>query len=164
MKDRPVDNNDKEPLDELGPGLRRVVERIVRESPPEGLTERILSGLRRQETVRPQDRQQFIEPSWNRRGVRWNFAGAAAIAVTACVLVLLAVSVFTRREPTAPVAQPTQAASTQDLPTALAYHNAMAQSPEALDAMLTRHARQVLRSEPNVDLPHAFPYLLRQMP
>jgi len=79
-------------------------------------------------------------------------------------LAFCAISLFLLRVPTPVVAPQMQTAITQDLPTAWAYHKAIGQSPEAVDAMLARHAQQILRPEPKSLQAHTFPYSLQLMP
>jgi hypothetical protein len=164
MKTHRTDQDDGSPLNELSPELRRIVEGIVRKSPPDRLAQRILSGIPRPEKATPVDRRQPLGPRRQRRVVRWNVAKATAMGVTACTLVVLAVSVLFWRVPKTLVVPQTPTATAQDLPTAWAYHEAMAESPEAVDSLLARHARQVLCPE-RASIPAcAFPHSLRQMP
>jgi hypothetical protein len=147
-------------FDELSPEMRRVVEGIARESPPHELSQQILESVRRQKPTRAALRPHSIE----RRATRWNFAAATAVAVAVCVLVLFSVSLFVARVPNVAVVPQMQTAVAQDLPTAWAYHRAIGQSPEAIDALLARHARQVLCPEPSVSRAYVFPYSSQQMP
>jgi hypothetical protein len=164
MKTHRTDQDDRSPLNELSPELRRIVEGIVRRSPPDKLAQRILSGIPRPEKATTADRPQPLGRWRQRRVVRWNVGEATAIGVTACTLVVLAVSVLFWRVPKTVVVPQTPAATRQELPTAWAYHAAMAQSPEAVDTLLTRHARQVLCPEPELLRAHAFAYSSQQMP
>jgi hypothetical protein len=164
MRDQQADRTDESPFDELSPELRQVVEGIVSEKLPDGLSQRILSGIRRDATT-PRKRHDFgvAQLRGNRRIMHRDYARALAIGVTACLLVLCCFSLFVRRVQNSPVVPRTQTATAQDLPTAWAYHEAMSQSPEAVDALLTRHARQVLCPEPGSGRSHVFS-LIQQEP
>jgi hypothetical protein len=161
MKRQHADQNDACPLDELRPELRRVVERIAREMPPEGLMQRVLDGVRRQEPLDPDMRPRPLEHRQGRRTIPWNFATTSAVGVAVCTLMLLAVSLSHLRVPNPEAVPQMPMAVHQDLPTAWAYHKAITESPEAVDALLARHARQMLRPEPNSFPAHAYPYALQ---
>jgi hypothetical protein len=157
MNNRFAKSNHREPLEELSPRLRRIVEGIVQEMPPEQLTRRTLQGVRRKTVKAADDRPRPLEHRRQRRAIGRSFAAATAISVTVCTLMLFAASLFVSRTPRPEVAPPVQGAVSLDLPTAWAYHKAMSQSPEAVDVLLARHAEQVLRPEPHPLQAHAFP-------
>jgi hypothetical protein len=155
--------NDNCPLDELGLDLRPIVERIVRKEPPRELTQRVLERVKRQETLTLGSGGRTCAPG-RRAIIRWRFASAAALGVTACTLLLLCASLFVGRRPDDVAVPPTQAAAAPDLPTAWAYHRAIAQSPEAVDSLLARHAQHILCAEPRMLQAHAFPSSFQSTP
>lgn len=160
MKSQEANQRDGRPLSELSPELRRVVGGIVQETPPEGLMQRILEGVRRQKATEASEQRRPLERRRQRRSMSWSFSGATAIAVAVCALASFAVSLFILRVPNHAVVPQMQVAVSQDLPTVWAYHKAIGESPEAIDQLLARHARQILRPEPNA----TYPYSLHPMP
>lgn len=146
MVSRPEPNDDP-PLDELSPGLRKAVDAVLRDGPPEELTRRCLDAARRRRPAkagRPARRAVYL----------------VAFAAAACVAAALLVWQFRgggpgrepiARPPSAPqkVPSPEQPVDTpQPSPTWWAYHQAARQSPEALEALLDEHADQLALSGP----------------
>jgi len=164
MKNQHTDQNDACPLDELSPELRPVVERIAQETLPDGLVQRVLNGVLRQEATDPDGRPRPLERRRGRQTMPWSFAAAAAIGVATCSMILFAVFSFVLRVPNPEVVPQMPMAVNQDLPTAWAYHKAIAQSPEAIDALLAYHSDQVLPPEPKLFRVQIFPYPLQPMP
>jgi hypothetical protein len=138
-------NSGRPPLEELSPALRDAVESVLNDPMPEELTGRVLVAARRRVT------RSTRLPT--RRITSWAvLATAASIA-----LIALAMHFHAGRTPNGPLVQSPQppvmrkdvpAASPNDLPTAWAYTQAARQSPEALDALLDRHARQSISANP----------------
>jgi hypothetical protein len=147
MTNQHANHNKARPLDELSPDLRQAIEGLLQEPPPEGLMQRALDLARRQATTEPSRRPRPADRWREHRAKPWSFATAASIAIAACTLVLLLLSSFVSRMPDCKVIPQMPAAIGQDLPTAWAYHRAIAQSPEAMDSLLARHARRILRPE-----------------
>jgi hypothetical protein len=164
MTNQHANHDNARPLDELSPELRQAVERLLQESPPEALMQRALDLARRQATTEPSRRPRPVDRRPQRRARPWSFATAASIAIAACTLVLISLSSFVLRMPDSKVIPQMPAAIGQDLPTAWAYHRAIAQSPEAMDSLLARHAREMLRPEAKPFLAQTFPNLLQPMP
>jgi hypothetical protein len=164
MKNQHSDQNNACPLDELSPELRPVVEGIVRGMPPEGLMQWVLDGVRRQEPPDSDERPRPLEHRRQRQATPWNFATAAAIGVAVCTMIFFAVSSSLLPVPNPEAIPQTPMALNQDLPTVWAYHRALAESPEAMDALLARHARQILCPASRPFLTHTFPNLLQPMP
>ena len=134
--------------------------------PPEGLMQRVLDGVRRQSGT---DAGRAAATSRTSPGT------AASHAMELCPLrrqsawrhahmILLAVSSFLLRVPNPEVVPQMPMAIGQDLPTAWAYHKAIAQSPEAIDALLARHAQDMLCPEPKLFRAHTFSDPLQPMP
>lgn len=129
--------------DDLSPALRRAVENVIAEEPPDGAMRRTLNHLRLQ---RPVDRS-----TWPRFG-----AVAAALAVAAGIAFLLVIGgPWTDHSGQGPrvvihtdVQPPLQPRT--DLPTLWAYHRAAQASLDEVDELLDRHAARVLalNSEP----------------
>jgi len=164
MDENPLDRDRAFPLDDLSPALRRAVERVLREPMPENLAERALAAARRVEAQPPQPRGLAL-----RRGPRT----AWPVLALAASIGLVAVLVWSRWGgqpdpnvvqapsnanpgvpqpvllPEPPPVSPGPVALPGDrLPTLWAYRQAAGQSPEALDALLDRDARWMLRPEP----------------
>ena len=144
----PEEDRDR-PLDELAPALRGAVERIVSDSPPEDLSQRIIEGLRHH------------EPPAVRHKAR-RLAVYVALAAAACLGGVLLVRQFRPvdvnegqfTEDEAPV-DPAESeepklelAADSFPPTLWAYHQAARQSPEDLDSLLDQHAEQLALSVP----------------
>ncbi len=138
-------NRDRPPLEELSPELRGAVERVLSDPVPDDFTRRALEGARGRV---PRARQKFA-----RRNLVWVLLGTAA-SIGAIVLVLWLRGGRAREEQAVKVpasraaARDVPAAAAGYLPTAWAYDRAARQSPEALDALLDRHARQALAADP----------------
>jgi hypothetical protein len=164
MKNQHADQNDACPLDELSPELRQIVAGIAREMPPEELMQRVLDGMRRQEPTEAGEWPQPLERRQGRRSITWSFSAASALVVAVCTMILVAVSSSHLRIPVPEVVLQMPMAVNQDLPTAWAYHKAIAESPQAMDALLARHARQLLCPEARPMLAQTFPNLLQPMP
>jgi hypothetical protein len=164
MTNQHANQNRARPLDELSPDLRQAVERLIQESPPEGLMQRALDRARRQAATEPSRRPRPADRRPQRLARPWNFATAASIAIVACTLLLISLSSFVLRMPNPKVISQMPAAIGQDLPTAWAYHRAIAQSPEAVDSLLAHHARKLLCPEASRFLVQAFPNSLQPMP
>jgi hypothetical protein len=164
MRDQHAHQDAAYPLNELSPELRQAVEGLIAEPPPEGLMQRALDLARRQVTAEPSQRPRPPDRRLPRRPRPWNAANVASIAMAACTLVLLLFSPFVLRMPCSKVIPQMPAAIGQDLPTAWAYHRAIAQSSEAMDSLLARHARDMLRPEAKPFLVQAFPNSLQPMP
>lgn len=143
-----TDRNDGYPRDELRPELRRVVDGIARETPPQDLIERALDKARRRVASEAAQRPGFLDGRRMRRFVLWNLVVAASVGAVALALVLRPIPWFQPNAPPPVVLPPPQVAAAPDLPTAWAYHQALGQSPEALEALLDRHAKQSLSAEP----------------
>jgi hypothetical protein len=155
-------SNDGLPLDDLSPELRRAVEVIVHNKPPEGLTEQILRELQRQGATTANARPRSYERRRARRIAAWGLVAASAIAMFP--LLFHARSFFQPDMPKPALHPSAQLAIDGDLPTAWAYHRAIGQSSEAPEALLDRHARHSLRSEPNLSRMHVFLYSSQPMP
>jgi hypothetical protein len=164
MTNQHANHDNARPLDELTPELRQAVERLVQKSLPEELMQRALDRARRQTMTEPNRRPRPVDRRRVRWARPWSFANTASIAIAACTLVLISLSSFVLRMPDAKVIPRMPAAIGQDLPTAWAYHRAIAQSPEAMDSLLSRHARELLRPEAKPFLVQTFPNLLQPMP
>jgi hypothetical protein len=157
MTSQHANHDNARPLHELSPELRQAVERLIQEPPPEGLMQRALDRARRQATTEPSRRPRPVDRRPQRRARPWSFATAASIAIAACTLVLISLSSPVLRMPNPKVIPQMPVAISQDLPTAWAYHRAIAQSPEAMDALLARHARELLRPEAKHCMAQVFP-------
>jgi hypothetical protein len=148
MDENRLDRARTGPPDDLSTALRRAVEEIVRNPPPEDVTNRALAAARQIGVRRPEAEG----PALRRRPrVAWRVLAVAAS------IGLVAVLVWGRRgaPPDAevvkagpPAQQRIDAPPGDRLPTLWAYRQAAGQSAEALDAMLDRDARWVLRPEP----------------
>ena len=163
MADRNVGRSGGRPRDELGDELRRISEGIVRDTPPEDLVQRALAKARTAVAAASESRPRVRARRRSRRAMFWSTV--AAVSVGAAVLAW-----FHRPIPPLPIDQPTIAALPQtpqtipqDLPTAWAYRQALAESPEAMEALLDHHAKQTLRPEPQSFQVSAFPYLSQPM-
>lgn len=150
MNDQQINPNNRRPLEELDPELRRIVEAIIQETPSDTLTQRVLQTVRGRTATDQAGQPRPVELRQKRRATPRYYAAATAIIVTACAATLLTVALFVPNSRTPEGGSPTQTPVCQDLPTAWAYHKAIAESPEAIDALLTRHAKQVLRPEPTL--------------
>lgn len=140
MSEKPYPRDDDGPLDELSPRLRKVVEEIAAEQPPEDLGHQTLSRLRGQgpPTIRSRTRQITIYAGW---------AVAAGVLLAVSVWLLLpnpaepdgptVVSVEPRREPAETTA-----------PNWWSFHQAARRSPEELEALLDRHTHRMALSSP----------------
>ena len=136
------------PSDELGPELLEAVHAVLRHEPPTDWAEESLERLR-----------QRGRPSPPRKSLR--VAVRIVLAVAACVVVVLLVGrswladnspetvddASERRKGT-PMLPPSDLTG----PTLWAYREAAQQSPEALDELLDRHARQLLRPSSEAEL------------
>jgi hypothetical protein len=129
-------NADQRHTGELGPELRKALEDVLGQSPPEDLMRRTLDGLRQ--------RRPSVARA-NRR--RHSLLSALAVAVSIAVLVLVARHRNGGNREVRPdpprefVARPVDR-----LPTYWAYHRASLDSPEALEKLLDRHASELLVS------------------
>lgn len=132
------DNAGRHPADELGPELRRAVEGVLGDAPPEDLMRRTLDGLRRR------------RPRAARPNRRRHLGVAAALAIAASIAVLVLVGPSRdgggRREQIPPPQQ-FAADRADQLPTLWAYHRASRISPEALEELLDEHAGRILVSD-----------------
>ena len=140
-----AENSGRPPLEELSPGLRDAVECVLSDPMPEELTSRALEAARHRVT---RD---------TRKARRRITSGALLATAVSIALIALAVHFQTGRtrdgqavvSPRPPVIrEEILPASAKDLPTAWAYTQAARQSPEALDALLDRHARQSISADP----------------
>jgi hypothetical protein len=131
-------------LDELGPRLREAVERVRGDAAPEDLAQRALDATRRRLAQHPHRAR--------RRILFWlTPAAAAAVVLAALTMYFRAGSPESPPVPSQPlqvVHEDVSAAVADELPTAWAYQCAARQSPEALDALLDRHARQLIAADP----------------
>jgi hypothetical protein len=147
MDENRVDPAGTGPLEDLSPGLRRAVEGVLRDPPPEDVTSRALAAARqvpvlRAEAAGPTLRRR-LRPAWR-------------VLAVAASIGLAAMLVWGRRgappgpevAEKGPPAQQREAPPGDRLPTLWAYRQAAEESPEALGAMLDRDARWVLRPEP----------------
>jgi hypothetical protein len=135
-----------ETKDELAPELREAVKAVLHDEPPREWAAETLDKLRRHSS-RPAPRQL-------RRTATW-----IALAAAAC---FLAVVVLHRTEsPDGGREVVREAPGRQDeaielahgdAPTLWVYRQAARQSPEALDALLDKHAGQLLRPSSDVEL------------
>lgn len=137
MVARIPENADRCPSDELAPELRRAVEEVLGQSPPEDLMRRTLDDLRR-----PTPRA--ARPGRRRRTL------IRALAVALCIAMLVLVGRHRnggdgQNGPAPPGEIVRQPADT--LPTLWAYHRASRDSPEALEELLDQHAGQLLVTE-----------------
>jgi hypothetical protein len=136
------------PNDELGPELREAVEAVLDDDPPTDWAEDTLESLR-QRTPR-------TGPRPSRRLAAWIALAAAASILVAVLwtsprIVNNAPDVVGQpsgRLETTPALEQSDAAQ----PTLWNYQQAARQSPEALDALLDKHARQLLRPSTEAEL------------
>ena len=157
MADRGTHRSGRHPRDELCPELRRAVEGIVQEPPPEDLMLRALERARRQVAMHAEGELGPPGRRRVRRAVFWSLVAAASLGVVVLNWLNRPSASFPPHQPT-PVALPQrQMTIAPDLPTAWAYHEVLGQSPEALELMLDRHARQTLRPEPQSFQANTFP-------
>ena len=148
MDENRIDHDRTSPSDELGPALRRAVDAVLREPMPEGLTDRSLTAARRLQTPCPEPQ---TPPSRRRQVVAWR-----VLALAASIGLVAALVWWRWGGPPGPEVvengplppQPIEAPTGERLPTLWAYRQAAGQSPQALDAMLDRDARWMLRPEP----------------
>ncbi len=142
MATSPPGGRDHRPTDELGNELRRAVEDILGDEPPEDLMRRTLDRVRAQ------------KPTVGRTMKRWFGLAGALAAAAACVAVLALVwqprTVERRHPEQGPWRSIAQAPVDADdrLPTLWAYRQASLDSPEALNAMLDKHAARLLPADP----------------
>jgi hypothetical protein len=157
MDENRVDPTGADPLEDLSPGLRRAVEGVLRDPPPEDVTSRALAAARQVPVLRPE----AASPTLRRRPrPAWR-----VLAVAASIGLVAGLAWWHWRGPSdgqVATKPPSPAApgdvrpippgpgtpSGDRLPTLWAYRQAAEESPEALDAMLERDARWVLRPEP----------------
>ena len=146
-------NADPRPRDDLAPELRRAVQDVLDQSPPEDLMRRTLDGLRRRRpgTVRTNRRRHPL---------------LSALAVAVCIAVLVLVGRYRnggdgQNRPVPPKEITLQ--PTDSLPTVWAYHRASHDSPEALEKLLDEHAGRLLVTEPKSFSMGAFPGLALEM-
>ena len=153
LADKKGSNGDL-PIDDLSPRLREAVQRIVRRPAPEGLMRQTIQRLRE------------LRPAASRVARR---RVAAMVALAAAAGIAGAVLLWQFRDrgngrpqwaqeppprPPIPVAQEretvteTPARWLDPMPTLWAYHQAARQAPEALDALLERHADQLTVEDP----------------
>lgn len=137
MVARKPENADRCPSDELAPELRRAVEEVLGQSPPEDLMRRTLDDLR-------QRRARAARPSRRRRVL----IRVLALALSIAMLVLVGRHRNGGDGQNGP-APPEEIAlqPTDTLPTLWAYHRASHNSPEALDELLDQHAGRLLVTE-----------------
>jgi hypothetical protein len=161
MDESRFDPDSVRPMDELSPALRWAVEQVLREPMPEDLAERSLGAARRLQEPRPEPPR---PSSRGRQAMTWRVLAVAAS------IGLVAVLVWWRwagapgpevgnhsptppgrsqeplePQPIPPTPEPTPL---ERPPTLWAYRQAAGRSAEALDALLDRDARWVLRPEP----------------
>jgi hypothetical protein len=131
-------NNGRHPLEELSPGLRNAVGRVLNDPMPEELTSRALASVRHRVGQCPRKARCRIL-CWTGSAI------AASIAVMALVAYGRAAQTVDGRSARMPVLPPAgediAAAFDDNLPTVWAYTKA-AQSPDGLDALLDRQWRQ----------------------
>ncbi len=155
----PEDNS--RPHAELGPELRQAVESVLHEDPPADWSDDMLDRLRQ--------RSPRTAPRKSRPIVIW-----IALVAAACLIVFVMLNrsgVENGDRETAnndaesqDVPEPREVQPiVEDIlpaPTLLAYQMAARQSPEALDALLDRHAGQLLRPSPESELADVMTELL----
>ncbi len=129
-------NSTRHASQELSPGLRAAVERILNDPLPEDLTPRVL------EAVRCKIRQ--CPPRSRCRVMTWSgLAIAASVVVMAMAAYGHVLRTVDGRSVKPPASgQDVTAAFSDDLPTLWAYSRAAHESPEALDKLLDRQERQ----------------------
>jgi hypothetical protein len=164
MNENRIDRDRTAPLDDLSPALRRAVDAVLREPMPEGLTDRSLAAARRLQTLCPEPQ---TPPSRRRQVTAWRVLALAASIGLVALLVWgrwggppgpnvakksTTPSETREGDPFTPdpgaILPVPEAPPVDRLPTMWAYRQAAGQSPQALDAMLDRDARWVLRPEP----------------
>jgi hypothetical protein len=155
MSSREAQRSDVNPLDELSPELRRAVERIVQEAPPEALMERALEAARRQQATEPDVQPRSIERRQLRRALPWGLVAAAAIGA---VLLFRPASLFHSSMPGSVVVPQVQTLIAENPPTVWTYRKALGQSPEMLEALLDFHTQRAVHPEPQSLHAYAFPY------
>ena len=130
MDENRVDPAGTDPLEDLSPGLRRAVEGVLRDPPPEDVTSRALAAARRIPVLRPEaagpNLRRRPRPAWR------------VLAVAASIGLVAGLAWWHWRGPSdGQVATKPPGAETPSgdrLPTLWAYRQAAEQSPEALEA------------------------------
>jgi hypothetical protein len=158
MDENRLDRAGTGPLDDLSPALRRAVEGVLRDPPPEDVTSRALAAARQIGVPRPEADGPTLR--WHPRAAWRVLAVAASIGLIAAlvwwhwggppdrhVVVNPPPSPIGPGNPQ-PIPQGPEAPQGHRLPTMWAYRQAARQSAEALDAMLAQDARWVLHPEP----------------
>jgi hypothetical protein len=142
-------------LDELSPALRNAVGSVLRDPMPHDLARGALEQVQRRLAIGEGHHAGSIagHRRSRRRVMFW------ALLATSISIGLIALAVLARfagtKAPEVVIAPRQQivipAAPTvpdDNVPTAWAYHEALRQSPEAVDALLDRHARHSLSGDP----------------
>jgi hypothetical protein len=143
MTEEPKPNEANDPQEPLSPALCDAVAEILARPVPEELSRRVLEAVRQQ--VPPKTRRPI-----GRLALVALLATAASIGVA-----LLGWRLLGSRAP-GPIPGPSgppavahdPAVPVAPLPTLWAYQQAAKESPEALESLLDRHARQLLPPEP----------------
>jgi hypothetical protein len=148
MAKRHADRDIEKSLDELGPELRKAARAVASDAPPKDLLERAVAAARRVAMPGVQPRPQAPHARRRHRWVGWSTVGCASVAAVASAWFFAPGFKTGPVPPTEIVAPALPPASRRELPTAWAYHEALCRSPEDLDALLDRHARQSLRPDP----------------
>jgi len=152
MDERRLDRRGGGLPDDLGPALRRAVEGVLRDPPPEGLTARALAAARQVESSHSTAARPAL--GRHRRATWWGVAVAASIGVAAALALWhwdgwLPKPVAVQPAPVGsgnvePAPHNPETMPDGRRPSLWAYRQAARQSEEALDEALDRDARQVL--------------------
>jgi len=145
------------PPDDLSPALRRAVDGVLRDPPPDDVTSRALAAARQLGMQHPEAAISALR----RRRVVWQvLAVAASIGLVAALVWWRWGGPPDGQVVVQPPLSPIGAGNVQPIPqgpesprgdrepSLWAYRQAAGQSSEALDAMLDRDARRLLRPEP----------------
>jgi len=163
MADRQVRQGRSHPGNELGPELRRVVEGIVGDPLPTGLVSSALERARQTVVTEAETGPKASERSRVYRATIWSLAAAASIGAVVLAWHYRPAVSPPPNQPIAVAMPQTRTAIPNDAPTVWAYREALGQSPEAMEAMLERDARQTLRPEPQSVQASAFSYYSQPM-
>jgi len=158
MDENRFDRPDASPADDLGPALRRAVDGVLRDLPPDDVTSRALAAARQVESHDPEDAVAALRrpprAAWRVLAVAasiglvaglawWRWGGSPNNSMVSRPLS----PVGPGNVPSIPQGPETPHGDRR--PSLWAYRQAAWQSAEALDAALDRDARRLLRPEPH---------------
>ncbi len=156
MDENRPDRSDASPADDLGPALRRAVEEVLRDPPPDDVTDRALAAARQVRNCDPEAEVAMLRRP--RRAVWRVLAVAASIGLLAGLAWWRwggssSKQMVNRPPPVGsgdvpPAVEGPEMPRGDRQPSLWAYRQAAWQSAEAFDAALDRDARRLLRPDP----------------